>query len=108
MCSKEVVKLTVSSFRERVRGLWQAMLKENFIFSFRNVIEIRVYELLGKKLFKESVKLMVNGMAELERSIERDLKRYSKREERKRCWMSSKKRIFAKAEELKTKMEKEI
>ncbi|XP_046850909.1 uncharacterized protein LOC124444359 [Xenia sp. Carnegie-2017] len=108
MSSKEVVKLTVSSFRKRVKDLWQAMLKENFIFSFRNVIEIRVYASLGKKLFKELVKLMVNGMAELERSIEKDLKRCTTREERKRCWMKSKKRIFTEAEELKTKMEKEM
>ncbi|XP_046850914.1 interferon-induced very large GTPase 1-like [Xenia sp. Carnegie-2017] len=108
MCSKEVVKLTVSSFRERVKGVWQAMLKENVIFSFRNVIEIRVYASLGKKIFKESVEIMVNGMAEIERSIERDLKRCTTREKRKRCWMSSKKRIFAKAEQLKTKMEKEM
>ncbi|XP_046849926.1 interferon-induced very large GTPase 1-like [Xenia sp. Carnegie-2017] len=108
MCSKEVVKLTVSSFRNRVKGLWQAMLKENFIFSFRNVIEIRAYASLDKKLFKELVKLMVNGMDEIERNIERDMKRCTTREERKECWMSSKKRIFAKAEELKTKMEKEM
>ncbi|XP_046851638.1 interferon-induced very large GTPase 1-like isoform X2 [Xenia sp. Carnegie-2017] len=108
MCSKEVVKLTVSSFRERVKGLWQAMLKEDFIFSFRNVIEIRAYASLDKKMFKESVILMVNGMAEIERSIERDLKICTTREERERCWMSSKKRIIAEAEELKTKMEKEM
>ncbi|XP_046849925.1 uncharacterized protein LOC124443517 [Xenia sp. Carnegie-2017] len=108
MCSKEVVKLTVSSFRNRVKGLWQAMLKENFIFSFRNVIEIRAYASLDKKLFKESVKLLVNGMAEIERSIERDLKRCTTRQERKGCWISSKSRIIEKAEELKTKMEKEM
>ncbi|XP_046849930.1 interferon-induced very large GTPase 1-like [Xenia sp. Carnegie-2017] len=108
MCSKEVVKLTVSSFRKRVKDLWQAMLKENFIFSFRNVIEIRAYASLDKKLFKESVKLMVNGMAEIERSIERDLKRCTTRQERNKCWMSNKRRIFAEAEELKMKMEKEM
>ncbi|XP_046850919.1 interferon-induced very large GTPase 1-like [Xenia sp. Carnegie-2017] len=108
MCSKEVVKLTLSSFRKRVKDLWQAMLKENFIFSFRNVIEVRAYASLDKKLFKESVKLMVNGMAEIERSIERDLKRCTTRKERNKCWMSNKRRIFAEAEELKTKMEKEM
>ena len=73
MCSKEVINLTVSSFRDRVKILWGAILKENFIFSFRNVIEVRAYTCLDKKRFKESVNLMIIKMTQIERNIETEL-----------------------------------
>ena len=96
---------TVSQFRERVDILWKAMLKENFIFSFRNTIEVRAYTSLDRKYFEVSVNLMVIGMAELERKIQISLSRSTTREERENIWRVSKMQIREKAEALKKKLE---
>ena len=104
MCSKGVVQLSVSQFRERVSNLWKAMLKENFIFSFRNTIEVRAYTSLDRKYFEESVKLMVIGMAELEREVKVTLSRCKTRKEREEKWKESRKQIRDEAEKLERKM----
>ena len=108
MCSKEKVQISVSKFRERVTNLWKAMQKENFIFSFRNTIEVRAYTSLDRKYFEESVNLMVMGMAELEGKIQVGLRRCTTRDERKRKWDVSKIQIREEAEELRKKMEIEM
>ena len=108
MCSKEKVLVCVSKFRERVTNLWDAMQKENFIFSFRNTIEVRAYTSLDRKLFEESVNLMVMGMAELEGKIRVALRRCTTRDERKNKWDVSKRQIREEAEELRKKMEMEM
>ena len=36
----------LSSFKEKVSDLWEALLKENFIFSFKNTLEISAYNSL--------------------------------------------------------------
>ncbi|XP_046850911.1 interferon-induced very large GTPase 1-like isoform X2 [Xenia sp. Carnegie-2017] len=105
MCSKVVSRNNISVFRERVNMLWKAMLKENFIFSFRNVIEVRAFTSLDKKYFEEYVKNLVNGMAEVERKVQVDLKRCTTREERYEQWIQSKLNIRKEAEDLKKKME---
>ncbi|XP_035283513.1 interferon-induced very large GTPase 1-like [Anguilla anguilla] len=38
-----------SEFRSRVGDLWKALLQENFVFSFRNTVEIMVYTSLEEK-----------------------------------------------------------
>ena len=108
MCSKETVQISVSKFRDRVTSLWKAMQKENFIFSFRNTIEVRAYTSLDRKLFEESVNLMVTGMAELERKIQVALRRCTTRDERKKKWDASKRQIREESEELRRKMEIEM
>ena len=108
MCSKERAHIPVSTFRERVSSLWKAMQKENFIFSFRNTIEVRAYTSLDRKLFEESVNLMVMGMAELEGKILVALKRCTTRDERKEKWDESKRQIREEAEQLRKKMEIEM
>ena len=105
MCSKERCQLSVSNFRKRVTNLWNAMLQENFIFSFRNTIEVRAYTSLDRKYFEESVNLMVIGMGELERKIQVALTRCSTRDEREKQWEASKRQIREEAEELRGKME---
>ena len=105
MCSKERCQLSVSNFRKRVTSLWNAMLQENFIFSFRNTIEVRAYTSLDRKYFEESVNLMVIGMGELERKIQVALTRCSTRDEREKQWEVSKKQIREEAEALREKME---
>ena len=108
MCSKHRFRLSVSQFRERVTDLWEAMLKENFIFSFRNTIEVRAYTSLDRKYFEESVNLMVIGMAELERKIQVALSRCPTRDEREKKWTVSKRQIREEAEKLREKMEIEM
>ena len=39
-------KLSLFEFRTRVNDLWQGLLKENFVFSFRNTLEISAYNAL--------------------------------------------------------------
>ena len=105
MSSKQDFKLSVSQFRERVCNLWKATLKENFIFHFRNVIEVRAYAALDKKYFEESVKLMVTGMTNLKTKIDVDLGRCATREEREKKWWESEKEIWKEAAGLGKKME---
>ncbi|KAL6460929.1 hypothetical protein MHYP_G00308950 [Metynnis hypsauchen] len=44
--------IKLSQFQMRVKDLWNALLNENFVFSFRNTLEISVY----RKLEEEHVK----------------------------------------------------
>ena len=106
MCQEDKPQLSLSHFRKRVTNLWEAMLKENFIFTFRNTIEVRAYTSLDRKFFEESVNLMVVGMAELERKIQVALGRCTTTDKRKGKWKESQEKIKNKAEELKEKMEK--
>ena len=105
MCSEERCKISISNFRERVTNVWNAMLRENFIFSLRNTIEVRAYTSLDRKYFEQSVNLMVVGMGELERKIEVALTRCSTRDERKKQWEASRRQIREEAEALRSKME---
>ena len=75
MCSESRFQFSVFQFRERVCNIWLAMQKENFIFSFRNTIEVRAYKSLDRKYFDEFVNLLVNGLAQLDRKIEILIKR---------------------------------
>ncbi|XP_049331647.1 interferon-induced very large GTPase 1-like [Astyanax mexicanus] len=38
--------MKLSQFQQRVKDLWEALLNENFVFSFRNTLEISVYRKL--------------------------------------------------------------
>jgi hypothetical protein len=105
MCSPERSHHPISQFQKRVCDLWKAILRENFIFSFRNTIEVRAYTSLDKKYFEESVKTMVTGMTELEKKIQVSLMR-SSADARENTWSVSKMEIREKAEELGRKMEK--
>ncbi|XP_042249175.1 interferon-induced very large GTPase 1-like isoform X2 [Thunnus maccoyii] len=37
---------TLSKFKSNIKDLWEALLKENFVFSFKNTLEIAVYRKL--------------------------------------------------------------
>ncbi|CAK6975207.1 interferon-induced very large GTPase 1-like isoform X1 [Scomber scombrus] len=37
---------TLSQFKSKIKDLWDALLKENFVFSFKNTLEIAVYRKL--------------------------------------------------------------
>ncbi|KAJ8366964.1 hypothetical protein AAFF_G00336330 [Aldrovandia affinis] len=39
---------TLSEVKERIKDLWDSLLRENFVFSFRNTLEIAVYSKLEK------------------------------------------------------------
>ncbi|XP_028412837.1 interferon-induced very large GTPase 1-like [Dendronephthya gigantea] len=105
MSSKDCFQLSVSQFRERVCNLWNAILKENFIFNFRNVIEVRAYASLDRKFFEESVNLMATGMTDLERKIEVALRRCTTKDERKEVWNGYRTHIGKEAAALGQKME---
>ena len=105
MCLPERSHLPISQFQKRVCDLWKAILRENFIFSFRNTIEVRAYTSLDQKYFEESVKTMVTGMTELEKKIQVSLMR-SSADAREDIWAVSRMEIQEKAEELGRKMEK--
>uniref|UniRef100_A0A3B4YPV5 VLIG-type G domain-containing protein n=1 Tax=Seriola lalandi dorsalis TaxID=1841481 RepID=A0A3B4YPV5_SERLL len=38
--------ITLSQFKSKIHDLWNALLKENFVFSFKNTLEIAVYRKL--------------------------------------------------------------
>jgi hypothetical protein len=46
---REIKSTNVSSFQTKISDLWGALIKENFVFSFRNTEEIIAYNLLGAK-----------------------------------------------------------
>lgn len=104
MCSPERSHPPISQFQKRVSDLWKAILRENFIFSFRNTIEVRAYTSLDQKYFEESVKIMFE-MTELEKRIQVSLMR-SSADAREAIWSVSRVEIQEKAEELGSKMER--
>ena len=106
MCSPERSHHHISQFQKRVSDLWKAILRENFIFSFRNTIEVRAFTSLDQKYFEESVKIMV-GMTGLEKRIQVSLMR-SSADAREANWLKDKPKIREKAEELGSKMEKSM
>ena len=104
LCSPERSHPQISQFQKRVSDLWKAIMRENFIFSFRNTIEVRAFTSLDQKYFEESVKIMV-GMTELEKRINVSLMR-SSAEAREAIWLVGKAEIREKAEELGSRMER--
>ncbi|XP_028414179.1 interferon-induced very large GTPase 1-like [Dendronephthya gigantea] len=90
----------VSQFRKRVNDLWEAILKENFIFSLRKSIETSARMSLDRKYLEESIAVMMTGMAELEHEIVVSLKRCSTENEREAKWADGQKEISKVAEEL--------
>ncbi|XP_048825982.1 interferon-induced very large GTPase 1-like [Brienomyrus brachyistius] len=48
---------SLSEFSVRVKDLWNALLQENFVFSFRNTLEIMLYSSLEEKYAQWSWKL---------------------------------------------------
>ena len=105
MCLPERSHHPISQFQKRICDLWKAILRENFIFSFRNTIEVRAYTSLDQKYFEESVKTMVTGMTELEKKIQVSIMR-SSADTREDIWAVGRMEIEDKAEELGKKMEK--
>ena len=48
---------TISGFQSRIKQLWGAVLDENFVFSFKNILEITVYNELDVKYTQWSWRL---------------------------------------------------
>ncbi|XP_077308018.1 LOW QUALITY PROTEIN: interferon-induced very large GTPase 1-like [Lithobates pipiens] len=49
--------LTISTFKSRINDLWNALLNENFVFSFKNSLEIAAYNKLEVKYSQWTWKL---------------------------------------------------
>ncbi|KAI7803774.1 interferon-induced very large GTPase 1-like [Triplophysa rosa] len=57
--------VTLTQFRDRVGDLWNALLNENFVFSFKNTLEIVVYRKLEEEYAKWTWSLR-SSMLEIE------------------------------------------
>jgi len=66
--------LTISDFQTRVQDLWSALLKENFVFSFRNTIEIAANRKRGDKYAEWAWKLR-SKMLEIELKVTNKIER---------------------------------
>ncbi|XP_053349211.1 interferon-induced very large GTPase 1-like isoform X1 [Clarias gariepinus] len=63
--------LSLSQFKLRISDLWNALLNENFVFSFKNTLEIAVYRKLETKFGKWSWSLRSEMLAIEERLYNR-------------------------------------
>ncbi|KAI4872593.1 hypothetical protein NFI96_002179 [Prochilodus magdalenae] len=52
----------LSEFRERIQNLWNALLKENFVFHFQNSLHIMVYNKLEEEYGKWSWKMRKHAL----------------------------------------------
>ncbi|XP_036375382.1 interferon-induced very large GTPase 1-like [Megalops cyprinoides] len=59
---KDCTLLSLSEFKIRLTDLWDALLKENFVFSFRNTLEIMVYNKLEENYAKWSWRLRKHAL----------------------------------------------
>ncbi|XP_047665790.1 interferon-induced very large GTPase 1-like [Tachysurus fulvidraco] len=94
--------ITLSQFKSRISDLWNALLNENFVFSFKNTLEIAVYRQLENEFGKWTWTLrsamltieekLYNRIEKLEEIKEHDL--YSSMKKSKEEVDNSMKRCF--------------
>jgi hypothetical protein len=65
--------LELSSFHKKVENLWHNLLKENFVFSFKNTLEITAYNSLETEYTKWDWEFR-EGMLEWEQKLENQIK----------------------------------
>ena len=65
-------QIPLSSFRQRVGDLWDSLLKENFVFSFKNTLEITAYNSLETEYGKWEWAFH-EGMLEWEQKAENEI-----------------------------------
>ncbi|XP_026075170.1 interferon-induced very large GTPase 1-like [Carassius auratus] len=68
-------RLMLTHFKDRIKDLWEALLNERFVFSFRNTLEISVYRKLETEYSKWSWSLrsaMMETENELHNKIENE------------------------------------
>ncbi|XP_030069583.1 interferon-induced very large GTPase 1-like [Microcaecilia unicolor] len=65
--------LKISDFKSRVQNLWQALLKENFVFSFKNALEISAYSKLEIK-YRDWTWQLRSHLLELENKLHNQIK----------------------------------
>ncbi|KAM3915637.1 interferon-induced very large GTPase 1-like [Leptodactylus fuscus] len=65
---KQVNILSISMFKARVNDLWNALLNENFVFSFKNSLEIAAYNKLETK-YSQCAWCLREHMLTLQRTI---------------------------------------
>ncbi|KAM5148033.1 interferon-induced very large GTPase 1-like [Mantella aurantiaca] len=66
--------LNISTFKTRINDLWHALLNENFVFSFKNSVEIAAYNKLEVKYSQWTWKLREHMLA-LQRKISNQIYR---------------------------------
>ncbi|CAL4245884.1 unnamed protein product, partial [Meganyctiphanes norvegica] len=77
---KEINCLTFSDLKARMNDLWKAILNENFVFSFKNSLEVKSYSRMEEKYaslsweFRNEVKEWLNGsINEIQTCEEKDI-----------------------------------
>ncbi|XP_062421754.1 interferon-induced very large GTPase 1-like isoform X2 [Pungitius pungitius] len=58
--AKECAGIPLSQFRSKIQDLWKALMNEQFVFSFKNTLEIAVYRKLEKEYGNWTWKLRSN------------------------------------------------
>ena len=61
--SKKTCRCSLETFKERVKNLWGAVLQENFVFSFKNTLEVCAYNELDSEYAKWSWSLQSKMLA---------------------------------------------
>jgi hypothetical protein len=66
-------QVQLSSFCEHLQNLWKALLKENFVFSFKNTLEIAAYNSLETEYTKWAWELS-SGMSEWQLATDNEIR----------------------------------
>ncbi|XP_077940772.1 interferon-induced very large GTPase 1 isoform X2 [Gasterosteus aculeatus] len=66
--AKECAGITLSEFRSKIQDLWKALMNEQFVFSFKNTLEIAVYRKLEVEYGNWTWKLRSN-MLDIENEL---------------------------------------
>lgn len=69
---RDAVDLSLSSFQKRIGDLWNTLLKEKFVFSFKNTLEITAYNSLETAFSKWNWSFQ-QGMLEWEEKAENEI-----------------------------------
>nr|XP_040025309.1 interferon-induced very large GTPase 1-like isoform X2 [Gasterosteus aculeatus aculeatus] len=70
--AKECAGITLSQFRSKIQDLWKALMNEQFVFSFKNTLEIAVYRKLEVEYGNWTWKLRSN-MLDIENELHTEI-----------------------------------
>ncbi|XP_075879830.1 interferon-induced very large GTPase 1-like [Nelusetta ayraudi] len=87
----------LSDFRRKVQDLWQALLNENFVFSFKNTLEIAVYRKLEVK-YADLTWTLRNNMLTIENQYYYEIKNGTLKSVQLKDLYEKTKETFAKAQ----------
>uniref|UniRef100_A0A3B4Y2U1 VLIG-type G domain-containing protein n=1 Tax=Seriola lalandi dorsalis TaxID=1841481 RepID=A0A3B4Y2U1_SERLL len=69
--------MTLSQFKSKIHDLWNALLNENFVFSFKNTLEIKLYNRIENgKLDKIELSYLSKEMSRTYGEIKKEMSKY--------------------------------